>query len=263
MTRASLVLALFLAAPDLARAHELVATPCDGSSDGVTAFAITDTVCVAGTVDLDCDDGAGANVYVVPHGADPFAAAPIRVTEGTFTDVVVLAPPVAPAVWDLYLDERCDGMDEMSEDLLVEMAFEVGGDLSCEPPGPVIDPGLGNHATCRGACGSGCPDTCAAGTPETVCVEDAGMCRHQECVYETMTCSTHEACRIHDDCYDRCVRDGGGFWCHRQCDLGCIGQYGLSCGGWAVGQGPSDGMITYYGDVVTTGATHGLCSGGC
>ncbi|MCB9597100.1 MAG: hypothetical protein H6719_30530 [Sandaracinaceae bacterium] len=259
MRRVAIALALLV--PATASANDVYPTACDGADDPVTAFAITESVCVSGLADLECDGAAGADVYVVPHGADPFAGSAVHVT-ATFDGVLALMGPLPPAVYDLFLDEQCDGM-QTAEDLLVENAFEVGADLACEAPGPPIDPGLGNHATCRGACGSGCPDTCTPGTPTTVCVEDAGTCRHQSCTFETLTCITHDGCRVHDDCYDACVASGGGFWCHRQCDLGCVGRYGLSCGGWATGRGPSDGEMTYYGNVVTTGATSGLCSGGC
>ncbi|MBX3269671.1 MAG: hypothetical protein KF729_05395 [Sandaracinaceae bacterium] len=251
MTRAWLAGALLVALPSSAAANEVVATPCDGSTHGASAFSIFESVCVAGAADLECDGAPGADVYVVPHGAEPWAGRAIRV-DASFADVLAYAAPLAPGEYDLFLDEGCDG-EWTEDDLHVERAFEVFDDLVCRAPGPPLDPGLENGATCRGACGAGCPSSCTLGGAVTTCVEGGG--RHQTCTFETLTCSTHEACRAHDECYDGC----DGFWCQRQCDLGCVGRWGLACGAWATGRGPSDGSVTYWGHPVTAGATEGAC----
>ncbi len=56
--------------------------------------------------------------------------------------------------------------------------------------GPV---GPGGAAQCRGACGGGCPDSCA----QAVIYECAGAGQLRRVV--TYDCGTHPGCRVHDD----------------------------------------------------------------
>ncbi|WP_084418014.1 VWD domain-containing protein [Henriciella litoralis] len=54
------------------------------------------------------------------------------------------------------------------------------------------------NSRCRGACGSDCPDTCDY-REKYVCVSPMMIQ-----VTKLYQCGTHDGCRIHDDCLDRC-----------------------------------------------------------
>ncbi len=120
--------------------------------------------------------------------------------------------------------------------------------LACPDPPPgyqQVDPHIPSGATCRGACGGGCPRTCE---DFTLCVDDESSSGH--CDYTGKRCGTHQGCREHDDCYDACgprgVLDLGVWRCRRACDLGCIRRYGLAqCRSWMTGAGPYDGELSF------------------
>jgi len=257
-----------------ASANDVYATYCGGVlPDPAPLVYTTDgTVCVAGDVDFVCPGRLGVNlpgadVYAVRTGADPFSGVPIHFDAlggfGSFWDQTVMLPPLAPGLYDLFLDEHCDGI-QTADDVLKVGAFLVGGVPMCSmPPGPPVDPGISSGSTCRGACGGDCPSTCSALPPTTACEEDAASCQHVDCTITGMSCGTHEGCRIHDDCYDACAASGGGFWCRRGCDVECLDSYGLPCTSWARGHGPYDGSSSFYNPVSSSGPSSGLCSGPC
>ena len=97
---------------------------------------------------------------------------------------------------------------------------------------------------CRGACGDGCDTNCEpVGSRKRRCTEELA-----KATFVTLSCKTHEGCRLHDHCYDCCksnfgdegaivpdretLRDlvlnssalpwegekGANFNCHRYCD---------------------------------------------
>lgn len=114
---------------------------------------------------------------------------------------------------------------------------------------------------CRGACGPDCPDTCVNVGTVTKCVTDSKGCAYT-CTYEnTVSCGVHDACVVHDSCYDVCAAKGetslcidapGPWWnpltwlgmtfgpCHCACDYGCASNYGFDCLNWMDGNGPFD-----------------------
>ncbi len=268
----ALLVGLALAAPGLARANQVYSSPCDGSATPVDHFAVTDTVCVAGDVDLTCPGRLGvripgADVYVMLTGGGPFSVPGVHFDTlggaGSFWDIEVLRPPLVPGVYDIFLDENCDGVHD-GDDVYEIMHFTVGGDLMCSaPPGAPINPGIPSGAQCRGACGGDCPASCTPAPTLNVCEDDADLCEHVDCAYMGVTCGTHMGCRVHDDCYDACAAAGASWTCWRQCDLDCLNTYGLPCGSWARGGGPYDGTLTFYGPPAVTGPSPGLCSGSC
>lgn len=102
------------------------------------------------------------------------------------------------------------------------------------------DVGLGANQ-CRGACGGGCPASCAIG----VSYECLGASKLRR--IEAFTCGTHQGCREHDDCLDNCLlnnpqsRD-----CQPQCDAQVMDQYGFDkATPWLLGKGPYDGETTF------------------
>jgi hypothetical protein len=60
---------------------------------------------------------------------------------------------------------------------------------------------------------------------------------------ETFTCGTHQGCREHDDCLDRCSQQhGAGYDCAAQCHGEAVERYGLERAiSWAAADGPFDG----------------------
>lgn len=271
MRAAAIVVALLLLVPARASAHMVYATECDGTALPVDVFATSDTVCLTGDVDFTCPVGPfinlpAADLYVVMSGGNPLSAPPVHFETlggfGSFLDIVVMLPPLAPGFYDVLLDEHCDGMIT-GDDLIVAMAFRVGGTLTCDmPPGQPIDPGLPSGARCRGACGRDCPSSCTPAASLDVCVEDAAACEHMTCSYDGVVCGTHAGCRTHDACYDACAAAGASFLCWRQCDLDCLTTYGLPCASWARGGGPYDGTLTFYQQTSSSGPSPGRCAGG-
>ena len=116
---------------------------------------------------------------------------------------------------------------------------------SAEPGATVrnaFGPQAGNSANeCRGACGAGCPDSCA----KTVSYEcqDASRLRR----VGAYDCGTHQGCRVHDDCLDACLQSGAqGRSCATQCDAEIMDRFGFeSAGSWLMGEGPYDGEISF------------------
>ena len=118
-----------------------------------------------------------------------------------------------------------------------------GGQWSRQPGDRVRDTFGPTGGFCRGACGMGCP---AASCEATVTYECAAPDRLLR--VRTFACGTHQGCREHDDCLDRCrMRGQQGFDCEAQCHTEAIEQYGFETGtSWARGGGPFDAQrITF------------------
>ncbi len=90
---------------------------------------------------------------------------------------------------------------------------------------------------CRGACGAGCPSSCEADT-YFECIDAERMRR-----VEAYECGTHQGCREHDDCLDRCSQEHEqGFDCQSQCHSEAVETFGFEpATSWATGGGPFDG----------------------
>ncbi|MBI5481034.1 MAG: hypothetical protein HY906_19405, partial [Deltaproteobacteria bacterium] len=155
-----LIVALLGSAATSVRAHQIYTEDC--SLEIKDVFQTTDTVCVQGDVDYTCPEGMidlpGANVYVVPRGGANFTGPPTHFTTmggfGSFMQITVRTPPLTPGVYDLVLDEHCDGVFD-GDDLRVDSAFTVGGGGTCPDAAPGAqrrDPGIPSGAKCRGAC---------------------------------------------------------------------------------------------------------------
>ena len=97
--------------------------------------------------------------------------------------------------------------------------------------------GGGKPNLCRGACGGGCPKSCDI----TTSYECTGESRFRRVV--SYDCGTHEGCRAHDYCLDRCLKGSGDVGaCSKQCDGMVVHQYGIDkAGSWLTGGGPYDG----------------------
>ncbi|MEZ5558132.1 MAG: hypothetical protein R3E86_06225 [Pseudomonadales bacterium] len=124
-------------------------------------------------------------------------------------------------------------------------ALSAGAQWSAQPGATVRDafgPQDGTSLNqCRGACGAGCPASCA----ETVtfeCTDDEHLRR-----VVTFACGTHPACRAHDDCLDACLQSGvRGGDCQTQCDADVVSRNGLEASAsWLSGGGPYDGQVRY------------------
>ena len=89
---------------------------------------------------------------------------------------------------------------------------------------------------CRGACGMDCPSSCEL----EVQFECAGAGTLKR--VKTYSCGTHQGCRDHDDCLDRCTQDhDAGFDCQTECNARAVEDYGVEMtGSWALGGGPYD-----------------------
>jgi hypothetical protein len=94
-----------------------------------------------------------------------------------------------------------------------------------------------NASVCRGACGLGCPSSCKQRTVYE-CQDSERMLR-----VNTYICSTHEGCRVQDDCLDACTQNQAeGFDCQTYCHSEAVNAYGLpNASSWAGGGGPFDG----------------------
>jgi len=90
---------------------------------------------------------------------------------------------------------------------------------------------------CRGACGMDCPDSCDADV-RFECAGNDTLLR-----VKTYRCGTHQGCRDHDDCLDRCVQQhGAGYDCEAECHAEAVGIWGLEMAtSWAMGGPPHDG----------------------
>ena len=124
-------------------------------------------------------------------------------------------------------------------------AIPAHAQWSAEPGATVrnaFGPQAGNSANqCRGACGSGCPDSCAE-TVSYECLDSAQLRR-----VVTYECGTHQGCRVHDDCLDACLQDSTrGGDCQTQCDAEVMERFGFeSSASWLGGGGPYDGQISF------------------
>lgn len=102
----------------------------------------------------------------------------------------------------------------------------------------VFGPAKGERASvCRGACGLGCPSTCEEQVTYE-CLDSERLLR-----VDAYLCGTHQGCRDHDDCLDRCTRDRAqGFDCDAYCHAEAVDAWGLEYATtWAAGGGPYDG----------------------
>ena len=133
-------------------------------------------------------------------------------------------------------------------------ALPAAAQWSAQPGATVrnaFGPQVGNIVNeCRGACGAGCPDSCA----ETVTWECQGSARLRRVV--TYDCGTHEGCRVHDDCLDACLQSGvNGAECATRCDADVVERFGIqSALSWFGGGEPYDGRISYVYTQDTPGA---------
>lgn len=147
---------------------------------------------------------------------------------------------------------------------------------ACGPPpscpvggtAPLLrDPHIPSGALCRGACGPDCPPTCTPQPDVHLCVPDSSGSCHHVCTYtNVIECGSHQGCRDHDDCYDRCAAAGerdlcyAGGTCHCGCDMACIRAHGIgSCNSWRTGGGPFDRMLNFSDPPTQTGPSPGAC----
>jgi antitoxin component YwqK of YwqJK toxin-antitoxin module len=104
------------------------------------------------------------------------------------------------------------------------------------------NPEIASGAKCRGACGEDCPsDRCKSVPDVEIPVDDSG---ELVCVYRgVIECPTHQGCRDHDACYDKCAEEGhtvvfklpgGPDECHSACNQECYDKWGkCQCAAWA------------------------------
>ncbi len=102
----------------------------------------------------------------------------------------------------------------------------------------LIDPGIVSGSKCRGACGEDCPsDRCDPVAHIIIPVYDASG-QQYNCVYNNVVrCLTHQGCRDHDACYDKCAEAGETSLygsCHSKCNSECFDKWGYTqCGAWS------------------------------
>jgi len=163
-----------------------------------------------------------------------------------------------PGTWLLHVGRRNGaGTYEL---LLMRQSADEDGRASGNPPEPDgvsipllrQDPTVASGSTCRGACGSGCPDTCIGRSDIVRCLpEPADDGAHRFVRYaNVIECGTHAGCRDHDDCFDACVGEYGEESligpCHDGCSAQIVDRYGVVNGAsWALGYGPYDGYLLY------------------
>jgi hypothetical protein len=129
--------------------------------------------------------------------------------------------------------------------IVILLALTSANAQSSPEPGSTVRNAFGPQAgdkanQCRGACGAGCPDSCAQ-TVSYECMDRSRLRR-----VATYDCGTHQGCRVHDSCLDTCLQSGAqGASCQQQCDTRAIAQYGIEAASWLMGGGPYDGRITY------------------
>ena len=114
-------------------------------------------------------------------------------------------------------------------------------------PGEKVRNGFGplkgeTASMCRGACGLGCPSSCKTRSTYE-CIDSERMLR-----VNAFICPTHQGCRAHDDCLDRCSQEQAeGFDCATYCHTDAVETYGLpSTTSWAAGGGPFDGPPIFF-----------------
>lgn len=127
----------------------------------------------------------------------------------------------------------------------------------------LADPGIPSGGKCRGTCGVDCA-RCESIDDIVVPIADYGDSQ-LVCVYpNAIECKTHQGCRDHDACYDRCAEQGNNSLideCHRNCDQSCFDRWGVGqCAAWAdvmpssiqtgyehfVAQPEFDGTLKYF-----------------
>lgn len=127
----------------------------------------------------------------------------------------------------------------------------------------LADPGIPSGGKCRGTCGLDCA-RCENIDDIVVPIADYGDSQ-LVCVYpNSIECKTHQGCRDHDACYDRCAEMGNNSvtdTCHRNCDRSCFDRWGVGlCAAWAdvmpsvaqttfeqfVAQPEFDGTLKYF-----------------
>jgi hypothetical protein len=117
--------------------------------------------------------------------------------------------------------------------------------------------------SCRGACGSGCPDTAKSLPDITIRVADPlNDTSHYLLTYTEVTeCGTHAACRWHDACFDQCKlcgEDSDFGPLHDLCSAAVVDRYGPVDGGsWALGNGPYDGYFIFANELDQEGPLPG------
>lgn len=100
------------------------------------------------------------------------------------------------------------------------------------------DPGIASCAECRGACGEDCPsDRCDPMKHIVIPITDTSG-QQYNCVYNNVvSCLTHQGCRDHDACYDKCADTGESSIfgpCHQKCNSDCVVKWGVAqCNAWA------------------------------
>jgi hypothetical protein len=89
---------------------------------------------------------------------------------------------------------------------------------------------------CRGACGQSCPSTCEQ-VVRFECSGSDSLLR-----VRSYSCGTHQGCRDHDACLDRCaVERAEGYDCQTECHARAVEDWGMEwAGSWALGGGPND-----------------------
>ena len=112
-------------------------------------------------------------------------------------------------------------------------------------PGETVRNSFGPAASdCRGACGPGCQSaqSCESGA-RYECLGDDRLLR-----IETYACRTHQGCRVHDDCLDRCAESNAqGVDCEAMCHLEAVQEYGVQDAmSWLQGGGPYDAGPIYF-----------------
>lgn len=99
-----------------------------------------------------------------------------------------------------------------------------------------------NASACRGACGMDCPSSCE----QAVEFECSGAGTFKR--VQTYRCGTHQGCRQHDDCLDRCSEEQAeGFDCQAVCHSEAMTDWGPERAmSWAAGGGPFDGGFILF-----------------
>ena len=94
--------------------------------------------------------------------------------------------------------------------------------------------------TCRGACGSGCPDSCEESVTYE-CMDSTRLLKVR--VYD---CGTNLGCREHDDCLDACTSNPSNDDCDMLCHQAAAETYGMERSmSWLGGGGPYDGQVVF------------------
>lgn len=249
----------------------------DCSAMAQSQFCYNQRVCAMGDVDHTCPVGPielpAADLYVVPTGAPPFSGQPVHVDAsggfGSFWGIEMMLPPLAAGVYDLILDERCDGVWDPAEDIRTVAAFTVDpvcGSCQCpDPGGPPIQSTAPGAGPCFGACGEGCR-YCTSSTV-TQCIDSGISCEHCDCAHEEKECEYHSECEWHDNCLANCnVAHPGGGKALAACQLKCHAAIGVThlpgtWWAWLHGHGGTS-TITFSGPAAGGGPLSGPCGGG-